>query len=62
MAFSLCGVPLELWRVGTLMPVTLTTSVCPVNLLLLKVVVETPALCEGIPALAKIVNTFSFLC
>ena len=50
MALSPCVVPLGLLRVGALRPATLAASVYPVVCLILLVVEEASALCEGAPA------------
>ena len=52
MALSLCGVPLELLRVGAMRHVTLAASVVLLTCLILIENEEAPAWCEGALATA----------
>ena len=54
MALSLCGVPLEPLRVGTMRPVTLAVQFVLLTVCYLGLVEETPMLCEGALASAEI--------
>ena len=62
MALSLCGVPLEPFRVGAKWPVTLAVQFVLLTVCYLGLVEETPTLCEGAPASAKIEYVSSPFC
>ena len=47
MALSLCGVPLEPLRVGTMRPVTLAVQFVLLTVCYFGLVEETPTLCKG---------------